>query len=612
LHRIGRSLGCLGTVCFLLPAAWAQDSETLQSNTGHPYTLQTGTNLVIVDVGVTDQSGRPVENLKAADFTLLEDGRSQAIRSFEEHSPAIASAQAPALPKLQRGLFTNFAPTPAAGSANILLLDTLNTPLLDQSFVRRQLEEFLRKVPPGTQIAIFGLNTRLSILQGFTSDPDALRAAMAKKGTLQASSLLDDAQGGGGGDGAGASSVSDALSGLTGSPDLDQAIANVQQFEAQQESFQFQLRAQYTLDALNELARYLVNVPGRKNLIWFSGSFPVDILPSSSILNGFQSSASAEAEFRETVSLLARSQVAVYPVDARGLRTMPGYSASNSGKKYQSNPQAATKDVMDFAAQNAQENGTMQQMADDTGGRAFLNTNALSDAVASAIADGSSYYTLTYSPTDHHWNGAYRAISVALAEKGLHLSYRHGYFADGPNQDSKPGTGPATSLAAAKSVISRAMLRGSPAPTQISFTMRVLPASAKAEETLAPGNVLSADGARIKGPYRRLAVDFAINPHDFTFTHSGDIYHDDISFVTFVYDQAGTLIDSLQSTMHADFDAKVYANLMRGPFSYNEDVSVPATGNYFLRVAVQDLNTDHVGGIELPVSSVLGLPPLSH
>jgi len=182
-------------VCLQLPAAWAQGGETIQSKAGHPYTLQTGTNLVIVDVGVTDQSGRPVKNLKAANFILLEDGRPQAIRSLEEHSPVATSAQAPALPKLQSGLFTNFAPAPAAGPANILLLDTLNTPLLDQSFVRRQLEEYLRKMPAGTQIAIFGLNTRLSILQGFTSNPDVLRAALAKKETLQASSLLDNAQG---------------------------------------------------------------------------------------------------------------------------------------------------------------------------------------------------------------------------------------------------------------------------------------------------------------------------------------------------------------------------------------------------------------------------------
>jgi VWFA-related protein len=613
-HRIDRQAAglCMSIALILTAGAHGQKDEASQPTGGHTYTLQTGTNLVVVDITVTDQAGHPVKALKAVDFNLLEDGRHQQLRSFEEHSSASSSPVVPAtLPKLQPGLFTNFTPTPAGGPANILLLDTLNTPLRDQSFVRSQLVEYLRKAPAGTQIAIFGLSEKLSILQGFTSDPAVLRAAVANKGNLHASSLLDDAQGGAGGDGSGASSVSDALSGLASSPDMDQTIANVQQFEAQQENFQLQLRTQYTLDALNELARYLESVPGRKNLIWFSGSFPVDIVPSSSLLNAFQASVNSEAEFRETVNLLARSRVAVYPVDARGLMTMPGYSASVSGKKYQRNPQAATNDVMNFAAQNAQENGTMSQMAEDTGGQAFFNTNGLSDAVASAIAEGSSYYTLTYSPTNHDWNGSYRAISIALAEKGYRLSYRRGYFADDPNQTANPTSATAPVPDAAKSIISRSMLRGAPVPTQLVFTVRVLPASATTEQTPAPGNVLSPDGAKLKGPYRRLAVDFAINSHGFTFTHTGDHYRDDISFITFVYDQSGTLIGSLESTMHANFDARVYAKFVSGPFSYNEDVSVPATGNYFLRIAVQDLNTSRVGAIELPVSSVLRLPPLN-
>ena len=58
-------------------------------------------------------------------------------------------------------------------------------------------------------------------------------------------------------------------------------LANLQQFEAEQQSFQLQLRARYTLDALNQLARYMSALPGRKNLIWFSGSFPVNILPDA-------------------------------------------------------------------------------------------------------------------------------------------------------------------------------------------------------------------------------------------------------------------------------------------------------------------------------------------
>ena len=53
----------------------------------------------------------------------------------------------------------------------------------------------------------------------------------------------------------------------------------MEQFQRDNDSVQSQLRAKYTLDAMNALARYLVGFHGRKNLVWFSGSFPINILP---------------------------------------------------------------------------------------------------------------------------------------------------------------------------------------------------------------------------------------------------------------------------------------------------------------------------------------------
>src|SRR6202040_835201 len=111
-----------------------------------------------------------------------------------------------------------------------------------------------------------------------------------------------------------------------------ETIANMRQFEAQQQSFQLQLRVKYTLDAMSQIARYLSSIPGRKNLIWFSGSFPISVLPDTTgnLPDPFAVVADYEKEFRDTVNLLARSQVAVYPVDARGLTNAPVYDAATS------------------------------------------------------------------------------------------------------------------------------------------------------------------------------------------------------------------------------------------------------------------------------------------
>jgi VWFA-related protein len=193
-------------------ALFAQQTQPTPADTkGQPgvFTLQTGTNLVVVDVVVLGLDGRPVKGLKASDFSLSEDHQPQHIRNFQEH-PSSPSGPAAAPPRLAPGLFTNYTTASNDGPANVLLLDMLNTPLRDQAFVKMQIQDYLKRAPAGTNIAILGLSSKLFILQGFTSDMTILKAALNSKKATGASSLLDDPTGGGGGDGGGATSLSDS------------------------------------------------------------------------------------------------------------------------------------------------------------------------------------------------------------------------------------------------------------------------------------------------------------------------------------------------------------------------------------------------------------------
>ncbi len=105
-----------------------------------------------------------------------------------------------------------------------------------------------------------------------------------------------------------------------------------------------------------------------------------------------------EDEFRDAINQLARAQVAVYPIDARGLMTNPAYSAARSGRGYGQNPARFAADLMKFNQSQAQEHSTMEQIAEATGGHAYYNTNGLAEAVANALDSGSNYYALGYSP----------------------------------------------------------------------------------------------------------------------------------------------------------------------------------------------------------------------
>ncbi len=579
-------------------------------------TIQAAAQLVVVDVVVTDKSGRPVHGLKAADFSLSEGSTPQTIRHFEEHSAQTVAdaANVPLMPKMPPGVYTNYTPAPAAGAVNLLLLDALNTPMKDQAYVRQQLLDYLKTVAPGTRIAIFGLTSRLTVLQGFTSDPEVLKAVMTK-GLAKASVLLDDQVGGGGIQNSTADDLEDAGTDAT-------TVANVRQFEATEQSFQLQLRAKYTLDAMNDIARYLAGIPGRKNLIWFSGSFPIDVLPDTSGTLGdpFAAMASSEDEFRDTVALLAKSQVAVYPIDARGLMTSPVFDAATN-RNYGGARGAArmSQDQTKFFTDQTQEHGTMQDMAAATGGKAFVNTNGLTKAVATAIDEGSNYYTLTYTPSDYVRDGKLHKIKVEVARPNVTLAYRHGYYADAPATAGKPvhpavsdaalTQGTATAQDSVHDAMHLAMTRGAPTPTEILMKVAVFPtlAAGETEDKVAPGNTLS---AKAKGPFRSYNLAYAVNPSDVAFFKTGDgKAHADLEFIAFVFDPDGAVVNLQGQSIRITGTPEEIRKAVEHGVQFNQRVSVPVKGQYFFRIAVHDLNRDHFGAVEFAVAEVKNLAP---
>ena len=128
---------------------------------------------MLVDVVVTDKAGQTVKGLKAADFTILEDGKLQPIRAFEAHvwQKTPAPMQKINLPPNQ---YTNFTEQQPNSAVNVVLLDVLNTPQQSQQYARKQMIEFLRELPPGQRIALFVLGTKLRMIQGFSGSSDRL------------------------------------------------------------------------------------------------------------------------------------------------------------------------------------------------------------------------------------------------------------------------------------------------------------------------------------------------------------------------------------------------------------------------------------------------------
>jgi VWFA-related protein len=572
-------------LCFLAVPFCAQVFAAGQSSGPEsPAPIRVDTNLVVVDVTVTDAHRNPVHNLTAVDFNLREDGQAQSIKTMEEHTADEAAKPSlkPSLPKLQPGVFTNVPAIPATGPFNIFLLDKLNTPMEDQAYSLDQLSQYLKSAPAGTRIAVVSLSSwELSLLQGFTSDPEMLRAALSsKKAAMNASLFLDNP-------------VSGGAKTMEGG------------------GLKTRLRRELTLNALNELGRYLSGFPGRKNLIWFSASFPVSIV--SGEREHWASSPDIDAEFIEMVNLFARNQIAVYPIDARGLVGDPWFDASNAGAaNVASSIKGLSNSVQRTSTSAAIQKWTMTNIADPTGGQTFMNTNDLKGAVSLAIDAGSNYYTLTYAPTSHKWNGQYRKIQIQLDRPGLVLAYRHGYYATDPNAPARQSERRTSSTEPAPySAMRAAMVRGAPEPAEIRFEASVRPVIAETEPVWAPGNQ---GNPKIKGPYRRYSVHYIAHQLDFECPSSqGDANVCAVQFVACVYDTDGLLINTQVNEIKTTIKSAYYAAIGqpgRDPgFQYQQEISVPVKGEYYLRVGIHDLTTNRVGALELPVSLVSALPP---
>lgn len=577
-------------------------SQEAQDDSG--FTMRIDSQLVVVDVVAADIHQAAVHHLKASDFVILENGVPQQVKNFEEHIGGAGAdlAKVGPLPVMPPGVFTNYSPVPSNGPVNILLLDALNTPTSDQAFMREQLQQYLKHATAGTRIAIFGLTTRLTLLQGVTTNPELLKLAIRKK-YPESSPLLADQSGNGGEP----SSLSDTVSSSFGNdPNLAGMVESLQEFETRRNSMQLQLRTRYTLDALNMLARYLNGIPGRKNLIWFSGSFPLNVLPDGSSGDPFGAAAGFGDEFRETVNILTRSQVAVYPVDARGLMGNAVFNAANSGNVYAHNPSAFAGDSMAFLQQTGAEHATMLQMAEETGGRAFINTNDLSGAVSKAVNTGSSYYTLTYSPKNTNWNGDFRKIEVRCTVQGVTLSYRRGYYAEDPYSANSA----LSEMNASPSFDSlrAAMLHGSPDSTQIIIKVRVVPASQVLSDQPAKGNYLN-PALNVHGPFRSYTVDLAADPSNITMHPGKNHDHEGaLQFITYVYDHDGRLVILRDDRTHADLSPAAYANFERYGVFWHQEISVPAKDDYSLRIAIRDFNSDRIGAVEIPIAAVRDLP----
>lgn len=570
-----RGLSAVCTLAFVLAGVGSARAQTGsppartsappadQAQSGQPVTtFHTNANLVIVDVVVRDK-GQPVKGLRASEFHIFENKKEQKISVFEEHKPTDA-VQVSAAPELPPHVYSDTPQYTVSSAANVLLLDSMNTPLTAQVVVRNAMVKDLQAIPNGTEIAVFKLDRKLHILTGFTTDKDAIAKLLLKGPGLPENSPVYDPQ------------FNQALSQLSnlaaeaGGTTLQQQ--NMGMVARQTANFQGNLQAEMTIDAFTQLARYLSTIPGRKNLIWYTGTMPFNFPTGSganpsSLGSATMETADFSGQLGKMLELLAVARVALYPVDARGLATSP----------------------------HSWDHLRMDEIAMVTGGKAYYETNALGATLPEAIANGSEYYTLGYSPSDQNYNGALRSIDVKLEDNPHYdLEFRRGYYADDPAKRDKL-------MAGRTSPLIDAMQHGSLALSQVNFDVRVLPVGDPEvkNEPATPGPA----GMVTKGlkHSRRYMVDYWVDPRGVDDKLLPDGKQErDIEVTQVVYDDEGIRENYTDVPLGVTMSQAEVQKAQTQGIELHQQIDLPE-GKGFLRMGIHDLISGRIGTVEIPV-----------
>jgi VWFA-related protein len=507
-----------------------------------------------------------------------ENGKTQKISTLTMPSDN-ALAAVPALPA---GIYSNkpqYRSTDAP--ITVMLIDALNTPFSNQSYARRQMLAFVKEqFKPSDRMAVFALTGSLTVLQDLTSDPNILYAALqrykpqsqefaaagrpstsAASGTPTTESTVAslDASTPPLVDNVGATSLRGAGGGASAA--ISSVEASIQAFEGAPTAYAKEQRAVLTLAALRSIARILGGLPGRKNLIWVTGELPFSFSPEDRAMTEAELAedlpsmntrrveehaagnyaatfrASHAEEIRETALRLASAQVAIYPVDARGL--------------------SISTDI------DSQE--TMREMAHETGGRAYVNQNEIKVAVERAFADETAAYTLGYYPENKKYDGKYRSIKIKVKRDGVETHNRRGYYAIDPTQIK--GYNPQQEVAAALGDIIPSTL--------VSFTVQVKPPSSNS----VPG---------------KIGVTYLVDASTLSAEDVTGGKRMNVVFYATIYSPDGKVTANSSQKVDHTFDANTYQQIVQKGLMLHMDLD-PQPGQ--LRLAVQDGRTGLVGTI---------------
>jgi VWFA-related protein len=575
--------------------------------------LKSTVRRVIVDIVVRGPDGKPVHELAARDFSVSEDGKPQHVLSFDVHNfDETSISMPPSAPALPANVFVNVPTAPERGPLYVILYDMVNMEMEDQIVARQQVLKFIGSKPAGTRFAVYVHSDGLHLLQGFTEDKDRLF---------------------------------DILDPQKSRPHVPKMFLLSRNFGRGDPVAM--------MSVFTHITDFLDGLPGRKNLIWMAGSFPVALYPHEGDPQDLRD------DIKAAIDGLARAQVAVYPVNVRGVVVNPegaltggtpyggsssvpaGGGSSTNGGSSDSMMQSSVASSGALGTSLLEGKGdslssdymTQNDIATATGGRAFYSTNDLVAALAEATEDGANYYSLSYSPTNPNYDGNVRNIRVDLAKRGYHLEYRRSYYADDPGSPQQRGKKNKLDTESSEQAmvnererpIYASLEHGAPLVHQLIFKTRIHAVGVPGLATPEQMSKLAEQSAFAHGKHKSgsakapepiqvqaYAIYYLVVANQIKARENHSI---PLEFAAVAFDSEGRVVNGIFENAVDESSSDPWARLQAKPpeswepsqqkvYRAMQQIDVPVNATS-IRVAVRDSSTDRVGALEitLPIAS---------
>lgn len=568
-------LAILSTLLVNISIAHAQQTDR-QTPAQADDVVRIKTELVQTDVTILDRSGRFVEGLRPEQFQLTLDGKSEAVTFFELVQTGSASeprkiAGARGATSKQNEVF------PAANDRRRIIFFFLDDLHLSESSLvraRKALEEFIdNQMTINDQVAIVSASGQIGFLQQLTDYKPMLRTAAGRLNYKRMTEAY-----------AGKVPISEyqaiqandhndrdlfaylvlaTINEYQSQGPLKRVAANIVKNRVRQISTQSRAVTLDTLAVLESLMKSSAALPGRKLVFFISDGFVTDVRSSN-----------ARPLLKRVTDMAAREGAVVYTMDARGTFND---STVDAGRNDFPDGLATGTQARQPSLENSATQEPLHILADDTGGRAILNSNSFQNAFRQAIDETSEYYLLGWRPADEEQRNGRAKVKVTVKDRpDLRVRLRNNYYA--PPEPEEKAEAAAKESPTAETGLLHALAAAYP--------QRDIPTS------LAAGYVNSADKGLV------LKASIQVDRAAFSFADGED--HKTLDVIGAALDDRGIIVTFKQVVNVAKDSAS--PNVSQ-PIIWNEQLKIQP-GLYQVRVAVRERDTGRTGSahqwIEVP------------